>query len=206
MWWNVLIIPSGYRYKVALGKGDFDILANEYKEISERIQIRYIFMYEKSIANLGFAEREQFNKEVSDEQILFAKKHNSTIVSNKTLEMIKSTENEHVDILVDLDVDNINDFNHTYDSGATGAIDILQNNNGIMLVRSSWNEIRSKIESDYRFNKLSDEGKKIALDRAKIESRDKDSEVIFSWIKRLKASINKTKKTNTYASVFDGLK
>ena len=42
MWWNVLIIPSGYRYKVALGEdSNFEKLSQEYRSIENRAKIKY---------------------------------------------------------------------------------------------------------------------------------------------------------------------
>ncbi|MFW6226013.1 MAG: hypothetical protein ACOC3V_03565, partial [bacterium] len=67
------------------------------------------------------------------------------------------------------------------------------------------------IESDYRYRKLSDEGKKEALKRAADQSRMQDAQRIREWMNKLQASIDiknkrKAASKNVYGSVFDGLK
>ena len=125
--------------------------------------------------------------------------------------MIKGTEPEHLDIIVELDAESQEEFAMNYDSGERGALDILYDANNYMLVRGSYKYMKQQLEQDYRFRKLSDDGKKAALSRLQRESKEKDAELVNSWIDRLQAALNaKNKKSkynkNDFNSIFDGLK
>ncbi len=205
MWWNVLIVPSGIRYKVRMGNTDVSELKEEYDAIERRAKVKFTFDRgfnpDKVLSNWGL--QSELAKYIQQGKAAFSEKHKVDLVPNNIIQMIKSTEPDNLDILVDLDIDDQEDFNNQYGGGIQGAIDLLSNANEYMLRRSSWPEIEQKILKDYRYSKLSPAGKKQALERAKDESRMKDASLINTWIKKLQASI---KNDDNDASIFDGLK
>lgn len=214
MWWNVLIIPQGYRYKVKLGEGKFDVMADEYKSIERRAKVK--FACEKGINpnNLEYNDwslQNELKSTISQGRSEFSNKYKVDLIPSQILQMIKSTEPENLDVIVKLDVEDQDEFGRTYGGGEEGALDILNDAQGIMLTQSNWGSVKKALQQDYRYRKLSDEGKKQALRRAEQESRMQDADKIREWIDRLQASIdikNKRAKPSesVYASVFDGLK
>lgn len=214
MWWNVLIIPNGYRYKVMLGEGKFDVMVDEYKAIERRAKIK--FACEKGInpEKLSYNDRgleRELKSEISQGKKIFSDKYKVDLVPNQILGMIKTTEPENLDIIVKLDVEDQNEFGRTYSGDEQGALDIINDAQEIMLTHSNWNSVKKALQQDHRYRRLSDEGKKQALQRAEQESRMKDADKIREWMDRLQASIdikNKRAKPSedVYASVFDGLK
>jgi len=200
MWWNVLIITNGYRYKVQLGKGKFDVMADEYKSIERRAKIKFAWKLQNELKSTISKGRNEFSN-----------KYKVDLVPNQILQMIKSTEPENLDVIVKLDVEDQDEFGRTYGGGEEGALDILNDAQEIMLTQSNWGSVKKTLQQDYRYRKLSDEGKKQALQRAEQESRMQDADKIREWMDRLQASIdikNKRAKPSedVYASVFDGLK
>ncbi len=212
MWWNVLIIPRGIRYKTRADRNsDIGAMVDDYKSITYRAKVKFTCQYGKIPDNLGWQEREKLDDVISKGKVAFSNKHSIDLVPDRILEMIRSTEPEHLDILLDLDVNDQGDFGRKYDDDEQGALDLFGDANAFMLVHSAWPSIKQGLMKDYRYSKLSEEGKKLALERAESESRMQDAEKINEWTSRLQASIeirNKRIKPslNIYASVFDGLK
>jgi len=212
MWWNVLIIPKGIRYKTRAGRNsDIGSMIDDYKSITYRAHVKFTCEYGVLPNNLGWQEREKLDNVISKSKVAFSNKYSTDLVPDKILEMIRSTEPEHLDILLDLDVNDQEDFSRKYDGDEQGALDLLGDTNAFLLVHSAWATIKQGLMRDYRYSKLSEEGKKLALERAESESKMQDAQKIIEWMDRLKASIairNKRAKPSldTYASVFDGLK
>lgn len=205
MWWNVLIVPSGIRYKVRMGNTDVSELKEEYDAIERRAKVKFTLDTGKNPDKTlsDWMAQKELQKYIQQGKAAFSEKHKVDLVPNNIIQMIKSTEPDNLDILVDLDIDDQEDFNNQYGGGIQGAIDLLSNANEYMLRRSSWPEIEQKILKDYRYSKLSPAGKKQALERAKDESKMKDASLINTWIKKLQVSI---KNDDNDASIFDGLK
>ncbi|MFW6225901.1 MAG: hypothetical protein ACOC3V_02980, partial [bacterium] len=129
MCWNVLIIPSGYRYKVKLGEGtNLDKMKSEYDSIKQRAKIKFVCKHGINPDKLSYGNsnlQKELNQEINNARKQFSKKYKTDLVPNKMLEMIKSTEPDHLDIIVDLDVDSQEDFGMKYDSDEQGTLDIL---------------------------------------------------------------------------------
>jgi len=212
MWWNVLIIPNGIRYKTRAGKNsNIENMVDDYKSITYRAKVKFACEYGKSPENLGWQEEKILKDVISKSKVAFSNKHSIDLVPDKILGMIRGTEPEHLDILLDLDVNSQEDFSRKYSGDEQGAINLINDASAFMLVHSAWVSIKQGLVSDYRYSKLSEEGRRLALKRAEEESRMQDAQKINEWIDKLKASIaikNKRIKPSidTYASVFDGLK
>lgn len=206
MWWNVLIVPSGIRYKVRTGNTDVSELKEEYDAIERRAKVKFALDKGKNPdkALNDWNIQKELQEYIQKSKAIFSEKFKVDLVPNNIIQMIKSTEPDNLDILVDLDIDDARDFDNQYGRGIQGAIDLLSNANEYMLRRSSWHEIEQKILKDYRYSKLSPAGKKQALERAKNESKMKDASLINTWIKKLETSIKDDNDND--ASIFDGLK
>jgi len=203
MWWSVLIVPSGVRYKVRLGNENVSKLKEEYDSIERRAKVK--FTLDKGINPETVLSNWTLKKElqgyIQQGKKIFSEHFKVDLVPDRIAQIIKSTEPDNLEIIVDLDIEDQKEFNNKY-GGVRGAIDLLHDANEFMLRRSSWPEIEQKILQDYRYSKLSPKGKEQAMQRAKDESKMKDASLINAWIKKLQASI----RSDDNSSIFDGLK
>lgn len=200
--WLVLIVPSGIRMQMRLGY-DLDKDQVDYNSLMHRVAIQYYFETGNKPIIQGQMTRE-FRNHFNERGTEFAKERSIDPTSQRIYNLIKGTENESLEVIVEVDgVDDYDDFHQHFGGGIEGAIDVLSTT-PISLVRSPYKDMVKKAKEDYRYRRLSDQGKEELLNRVKDEAKMQDAKLILHWIDKLEA--NKRPRSKEPKDFFDGLK
>ena len=208
MWFRALVTPDGFRYNQLLGKtiedynkiataqtiinttsyGD-DMYNNEY---FQRAEIVFIFRNERSSSRRDFDNLKSIAKELTSDN-----PETKNLVGERIFDLIRSTENEYLDILLELDVEDGREFNIKYGTNIEGALKALTSASSWRLVKSAQKNYVKMLKDDPRFDNLSDEEKEKAVKKAREKARkakDKDAQKILQWIERLEQELGRRNK------------
>lgn len=204
MYFRVLITPDGFRYNQPLGN-DLDRTATLARNLRHKAEI--IFVFENERVYDGYRDDRELMSIANRLKGNIQKETGADTTGEKIFELIRSTEKEYLDVILDLpDAKDGKEFNIKYGTDLEGALKALNGASSWQVVKSAQKNYVKMLKNDPRFKKLSDEEKERAIKQAKekdIEARDKDAQKIIQWMERLEQELERRNK-QTKQAVDDG--